>query len=90
MSSAQPSATGAAPTPLRLTLRLLLALGVALSVVGAVCLVIILGVYFTGGEPAPALYAVVLVGIPAGFLLMVAHMVSLSAWSRHARRRRHV
>lgn len=89
MSSAQPSATDAPPAPLRLALRLVLALGVAVSVVGAVCLLIILGVYFADGEPAPALYAVVLVGIPAGFLLMIAHMVSLSAWSRRARRRRH-
>lgn len=65
--------------------RALLMLGVLITAASFLALLVILGVYFAGADPHPALYFTALWGFPVGFTLMVIHV--LYAMSRRRRRR---
>lgn len=65
--------------------RALLVLGVIITAASFLALLVILGLYFTGADPHPALYFTALWGFPVGFTLMIVHV--LYAMSRRRRRR---
>lgn len=66
--------------------RGVLLLGVCLTAAAFVSLVVILGAYFLSTTADPTFYALALWGFPAGFALLMLHMV-LSARRRRAVRR---
>lgn len=65
--------------------RALLLAGVAITAASLLALLAILGLYFAGTDPHPALYFTALWGFPVGFTLMIVYM--LLAMSRRRRRR---
>lgn len=60
---------------------LVLAAGVTVTVASLLALLGLLGAYFLSWPALPALYAMALFGLPAGFALMVLH-VALGAAGR--------
>lgn len=65
--------------------RALLLTGVVVTAASFLALLAILGLYFAGTDPHPALYFTALWGFPVGFTLMIVYM--LLAMSRRRRRR---
>lgn len=63
----------------------LLLTGVVITAASFLALLAILGLYFAGTDPHPALYFTALWGFPVGFTLMIVYM--LLAMSRRRRRR---